>query len=107
MRRAVVVAITAVLGWLLLSGLPSAVPGAEPSRRPCYDCHATAKAKYEKKAIVHAPVKTQDCESCHKRHGFAQKLVLAADYPKLCESCHKDVMQGEGANFDHLAVKNT
>ena len=54
--------------------------GAQPARRGCYDCHTAAKTAY-KKALVHDPVVREDCEACHKRHGFAQKLVLQTPNP--------------------------
>ncbi|MBK8229614.1 MAG: hypothetical protein IPK72_03315 [Candidatus Eisenbacteria bacterium] len=30
------------------------------------------------------------CETCHKRHGFDQKLVLVAGPPDLCITCHAE-----------------
>ncbi len=65
----------------LLSGRSDAQP-----RRRCYDCHQKAQDEYAQKKVVHDPVKAEDCESCHKRHGFAQKLILQKDLPELCTS---------------------
>jgi len=84
MRRALAAGVLfGIIGLLFgLGGFGSSSEGSEgPPRRPCYDCHGQAKADFQKKAFIHAPVKSEDCESCHKRHGFAQKLVLQADYP--------------------------
>ena len=84
--------------------LPGAADGARRrARRPCYDCHAAAKEAFARK-YVHAPVAKEDCEVCHKRHGFSQKLVLQASPPELCTPCHEDVVAGEGSASNHLAV---
>src|SRR5208283_4074237 len=55
--------------------------------KQCYDCHADLKQKYTKK-YIHDPVKKNDCESCHDRHGFANNLVLKKQGAELCYSCH-------------------
>ncbi|TPW11174.1 MAG: hypothetical protein FD129_1731, partial [bacterium] len=79
-----------VPGWLrfpivLLAAALVVIPltGSAPQKRSCYDCHKEAEAAY-KKPFVHDPVARADCESCHKRHGFSQTLILARGFPELC-----------------------
>lgn len=57
-------------------------------RKQCVDCHEDFKNK-NKLDFVHEPLK--DCETCHKRHGFSQKLVLVKSMPGLCVECHEGV----------------
>ncbi len=77
---------------------------AQAAGRPCYECHKDAREAYNKK-IVHDPVKKEDCESCHKRHGFEQKLTLQKDFPQLCTDCHGDVVATPGAVSQHLEIE--
>jgi predicted CXXCH cytochrome family protein len=57
-------------------------------KKKCVDCHEDFKNKSKLKH-VHEPFK--DCETCHKRHGFSQKLVLVKAMPDLCVECHDGV----------------
>ena len=84
-RRSIARFLLAVFaGWLILAG-PS--QGA----KLCYDCHKVAKDAFSSKKIIHQPVKEGNCESCHKRHGFANNLVLVDNTSQLCYSCHGDL----------------
>ncbi len=66
-------------------------------RKKCTDCHKEIKALI-KKGKAHEPA-VKSCETCHKRHGFSQKLVLVKQAPELCFDCHKDVKKElEGKN---------
>jgi len=67
--------------------------------RPCYDCHKDAKKEFASRKYVHAPVAKADCESCHLRHGFSQKLVLAKPVPELCYTCHDAVKTADAFEF--------
>jgi len=53
----------------------------------------------------------ENCEVCHKRHGFTQTLSLQKPLPQLCTDCHKE-LGGTAAGAapaqgsSHLAVKD-
>ncbi len=68
----------------------AAIPGDSlAQKKTCVDCHKDFKDLMKKKT-VHDPAK-ESCETCHKRHGFAQKLVLVKNPPDLCTDCHENV----------------
>ncbi|HET6350024.1 MAG TPA: cytochrome c3 family protein [Candidatus Krumholzibacteria bacterium] len=94
-RRRIAVLATLLLSAALAAPLPVR---AEPQRKPCVDCHQDFKKRLKAK-YVHAPVKAE-CEQCHKRHGFEQKLVLTKDLPDLCIDCHAGV--GEEMKSSHV-----
>ncbi len=71
-----------------LATMVAAAP-AHAQRRECLDCHEDFKSVL-KRSHVHQPAR-ESCETCHKRHGFTQKLVLVKDQPDLCTGCHEDV----------------
>jgi predicted CXXCH cytochrome family protein len=60
----------------------------------CGDCHGEWLAKAKTLAAQHSPFADGDCASCHKEHGDAKKLVLAAEGAKLCLDCHDDPAAG-------------
>jgi predicted CXXCH cytochrome family protein len=91
--------ITVALGLIVCAA--TAIP-AHAQRRECVDCHEDFK-NVLKRSHVHAPAK-QDCETCHKRHGFTQKLVLTENMPDLCTGCHEDVKAEMGAGHVHDAL---
>ncbi|UCG60996.1 MAG: hypothetical protein JSV52_11800 [Candidatus Zixiibacteriota bacterium] len=78
------VSILVIMG---LIGGPDSARAAET----CYDCHKDAKERYSKFDHKHKPVEDQDCERCHKPHGFAQELILKNVTSGLCYSCHPDL----------------
>jgi predicted CXXCH cytochrome family protein len=71
-------------------------------RRSCYDCHEDARAEYTSRKITHAPVAEEKCETCHKRHGFLQTLILQKAMPELCTDCHQDVGAAPEVGSSHL-----
>lgn len=73
--------------------------------KDCYDCHKKQKLEYLSKKNIHDPVKTEDCESCHKRHGFAQRLVLVANDNELCFSCHLELKEKFSSGVVHASVE--
>ena len=85
-----IVGIMAVLPFLCLITVGAGV--AQAAKKSCYDCHPKAKAAFAK-TYVHAPVVKEDCEACHKRHGFSNKLVLKEIGAALCYSCHKGLKE--------------
>lgn len=74
--------------------------------KTCYDCHEKQKELYISRKFIHEPTKKEECESCHKRHGFAQTLVLTTTTNDLCYSCHEDLKaEYEKANV-HFPVSD-
>ena len=71
--------------------------------RPCYDCHKEVKKQFASKKFVHPPVAKTQCESCHLRHGFSQKLVLVKPVPELCFGCHDAVKTAAKPEHVHAA----
>lgn len=57
--------------------------------KTCYSCHEEAKTRFNSK-FQHEPVKKEDCEACHERHGFSNMLILKKDGKDLCLTCHTD-----------------
>ncbi len=74
--------------------------------KKCYDCHTKSKAEFNAKKSVHAPVKSENCESCHKRHGFANQLILTTNSNDLCFTCHADLKEKYSAGNVHFPVSN-
>jgi len=72
--------------------------------RHCYECHGDKEAEYNQ-SVVHDPVAKKDCESCHKRHGFSQSLVLKSEGKELCTGCHTDYEANNTGSVVHQAVK--
>jgi predicted CXXCH cytochrome family protein len=85
---------------LFLAGFAAPVQAA----KQCYECHQKAQTKFESKKILHDPVKQKNCESCHKRHGFANQLVLVDNTSQLCFSCHKDLKDKFATGSVHFPV---
>ncbi len=80
------------IGWvasLVMCAMFAVTVPSHAQRRECVDCHKEFKDVL-KRSHVHAPAK-ESCETCHKRHGFTQKLVLTKGMPDLCTECHADV----------------
>lgn len=70
--------------------------------KSCVDCHKEIKELISKKK-AHEPAK-ESCETCHKRHGFKQELVLVKDLPGLCIDCHTQVQEEMDAEKVHGAL---
>lgn len=75
---------------------------ATAQRRSCVDCHEGFKDHIDKK-FVHVPVK-DGCETCHKRHGFRQILILNKALPDLCTDCHEGVKEQMETGTVHGAL---
>ena len=73
--------------------------------KTCYDCHQEAKKTYGSKKVIHQPLKSEDCESCHKRHGFSQQLVLKDYTAELCYSCHAGLKEQFGVGNKHFPLE--
>ncbi|HBO69140.1 MAG TPA: hypothetical protein DD658_02940, partial [Deltaproteobacteria bacterium] len=87
-----IAAITALLAFALLIIFAIGAGDILAAKKGCYDCHPKAKAAHQRK-FVHAPVAKEDCEACHKRHGFSNKLILKEKGAELCYSCHKGLKE--------------
>ena len=72
--------------------------------KKCFDCHKKEKAEYFSKKTVHKPIQDENCESCHKRHGFAQQLILQDVTADLCYSCHSDLKEKYSQGSVHFPV---
>src|SRR5512138_42949 len=70
------------------------LPAGPVLAAPCGDCHGEWLAKAKSLAMQHSPFADGDCTACHKEHGDAKKLVLAAEGAKLCLDCHDDPAAG-------------
>lgn len=81
--------IFAIASLLLLSFL-LLLPDHAMAAKKCYDCHTEAKQLFTSYKFVHQPTAQENCESCHKRHGFSQKLILTDNTNELCYSCHEE-----------------
>jgi len=75
---------------------------ASAKRKSCTDCHKDIKNRL-KKEKAHKPA-AKSCATCHKRHGFAQKLVLVKEAPELCLDCHKNVAKELEKDNVHAAL---
>lgn len=71
-------------------------------RKQCVGCHKEFK-QHLKRKHVHEPAK-ESCETCHKRHGFAQKLVLVKVPPQLCTDCHENISDELAGDNVHKAL---
>lgn len=78
---------------LCTAALAAALIGAPAveAAKTCYDCHTKEKQLYSSRKTMHQPVREENCESCHKRHGFAQSLILQNTTNDLCYTCHADL----------------
>lgn len=72
--------------------------------KACYDCHKKSQTEFSSHKIVHDPVKKVQCESCHKRHGFANQLILVDNTAQLCYSCHPGVKEKFTSGTIHYPV---
>lgn len=90
--------------WAIAIALACIFTAPVQAAKTCYDCHKEAKAKFSSRKNVHAPVQGTNCESCHKRHGFANKLVLVSTTNDLCYSCHTDMKESVAAGHAHYPV---
>ncbi len=97
--RGVTVCFLIICFWLLAAQSAWAA-------KTCYDCHKKAKEQYSGLKIVHQPVSEENCESCHKRHGFAQKLILQDATSELCYSCHGDLKEKYSEGSVHFPVSD-
>ena len=95
-----------LLSVFVATSLLAPSTGSAQSRRSCYDCHKEAKEKFEAKKNLHDPMKDENCEACHKRHGFAQSLILQKPVTEMCRDCHEDIVAPEGAVSNHMDSEN-
>ncbi|PWB75577.1 hypothetical protein C3F09_02090 [candidate division GN15 bacterium] len=84
----------------------AALPCSTQAAKSCFDCHKKAQAEFSSRKIIHDPVKKLQCESCHKRHGFANQLILVDNSAQLCYSCHADVKEKFASGKVHYPVAN-
>lgn len=82
-----------------------AFASASFAAKTCYDCHQEAKKSYGSRRVIHQPVKEQNCESCHKRHGFSQQLILKDNSSELCYSCHAELKEPFSVGQKHFPVE--
>jgi predicted CXXCH cytochrome family protein len=57
-------------------------------KKTCIDCHKKETRAYKGRKSTHAPVRQDQCETCHLKHGVVGILRLVADDPDLCLACH-------------------
>ena len=86
-----------VLGLLCL-------PAPVSAAKKCLDCHTKEKKLFSGYKFKHAPATGDDCETCHKRHGFAQTLILQDNTSELCYSCHEDLRDKYAVGNVHFPV---
>ncbi len=94
------VTVLSVISILVLANWPVE---SWSQRKKCVDCHEDFKDKTKLK-FVHEPF--TDCETCHKRHGFSQKLVLVKGMPDLCVECHDNVAAEMEVGTVHAALSD-
>jgi predicted CXXCH cytochrome family protein len=82
-----------------------AIPHSTWAAKTCYDCHKKAQTEFSARKFIHDPVKKVECESCHKRHGFANKLLLVDNSAQLCYSCHPDAKEKFASGKVHYPVE--
>ena len=75
---------------LLFTGEEPAQAAKKVSKKACLDCHGKMSQQF-KERFVHKPFARKDCEACHLRHGFANRLELKEWDGKLCFPCHKAI----------------
>ena len=92
------------LVFLLAAGLMTLLAVSPQAAKSCYDCHSKQKTDFLARKNVHQPVKGENCESCHKRHGFSNKLVLVDNTNQLCFSCHTELKDKYSAGNVHAPV---
>ena len=73
--------------------------------KTCYDCHKKAQSEFSSRKIIHDPVKKVQCESCHKRHGFANQLTLVDNTAQLCYTCHPETKEKLASGKIHYPVE--
>jgi predicted CXXCH cytochrome family protein len=92
---------------LIASAIIALLMFVAPARaaKTCYDCHKAKQTEFNSKKTVHQPVKDQNCETCHKRHGFANNLQLVSITADLCYGCHKDLKDKFATGTAHFPVE--
>ncbi len=86
-----------VLGILLCSSAFAA--------KKCSDCHSKQVSEFKSRKFIHKPVNDENCESCHKRHGFANTLTLVDTTAQLCYNCHKESKDKFATGEVHFPVE--
>ncbi len=92
-----------IVGAILFLLLGIVVPAN--SAKTCYDCHQAQKKEYSSSKIIHKPVSEENCEACHKRHGFSQQLILKDDTSELCYGCHSDLKEKFSSGSKHFPLE--
>lgn len=87
----------AILAMVAAGGIYAPPAGAQlkkgriykQQQKTCIECHSKEVKEYSRRKTVHAPVASENCESCHRRHGVVGLLRLTSEDPQLCLSCHE------------------
>lgn len=79
-------------------------PSPAMAAKKCLDCHEKEKKLFSSYQFKHQPATGDQCETCHKRHGFAQALVLQDNTSQLCFSCHADLKETYASGNVHFPV---
>ncbi len=66
--------------------------------KDCLKCHPTFYKKLVKKNI-HEPFKEKKCNSCHKFHGFQNKIAFKDEIIILCNNCHNVLENTDEENY--------
>lgn len=102
MRHRAIMVVSRSLFVLLLGLLVGVVP--VQSAKKCSDCHKADVEAFMARRIKHEPMTNDNCESCHKRHGFSQRLSLVATDNSLCLGCHADLQASVTTGNVHAPV---
>ena len=74
-------------------------------KKKCVECHQEVAAKYKEAQVVHNPVVSDSCESCHRPHGVVGGAYLKVNVKQLCYSCHKRIRNSSKENTSILLPK--
>ena len=72
-------------------GAPKEYRVAHPVDALCYRCHDRMDAK----KLVHGPLGSGECTTCHDPHGSPYKALSVASPEVLCGTCHDQDSSGE------------
>lgn len=69
----------------------------------CYKCHD--RSEFTDK-VVHGPVSTEQCTSCHNPHAARHEGLMQDVGVSLCAGCHEETVKSFQREFFHQPVKD-